>query len=88
MIKKLLYKWHCFWFKHHMDWLMDDYRKETWQAIYEAVNQVLNEVSTVKGLKPMGLESYVKLPHYYNAFTIDIDGQKVCKIIKEGENHE
>jgi F0F1-type ATP synthase alpha subunit len=74
-----------------MDWLMDDYRKETWQAIYEAVNQVLNEVSTVadiKGLKPMELEDYVKLPHYYNAFTIDIDGQKVAKIIKEGENHE
>jgi hypothetical protein len=35
----------------------------------------------------MELEDYVKLPHYYNAFTIDIDGQKVAKIIKEDENH-
>jgi hypothetical protein len=69
-----------------MDWLMDDYRKETWQAIDEAVNQVLNEVSTVadiKGLKPMELEDYVKYPYYYNMFGNNIDGQKVCKIIKE-----
>lgn len=91
MIKKLLYRWHCFWFKHHMDWLMNDYRKETWQAIYEAVNQVLNEVSTVadiKCLKPMELEDYVKSPYYYNVFGNNIDGRKVCKVIKEGENHE
>jgi hypothetical protein len=69
-----------------MDWLMNDYRKETWQAINEAVNQVLNEVSTVadiKGLKPVELEDYVKSPYYYNMFGNNIDGQKVCKIIKE-----
>jgi hypothetical protein len=73
-----------------MDWLMDDYRKETWQAIDEAVNQVLNEVSTVadiKCLKPVEFEDYVKSPYYYNVFGNDIDGRKVCKIIKEGENH-
>jgi hypothetical protein len=74
-----------------MDWLMDDYRKETWKAIDEAVNQVLNEVSTVadiKGLKPVEFEDYVKSPYHYNVFGNDIDGRKVCKIIKEVENNE
>lgn len=88
MIKKLLYKWHRFWFKHHMDWLMDDYKKETWKAIYKAFNQILNEVSAVadvKALEPTNLEDFIKSPRYYNIF--GIDGQKVCKINKESENN-
>lgn len=90
MIKKMIHNWHWFWFKHHLNWLTNDYKKEAWKAIYEAFNQVLNEVSAVadvKALEPMNLEDFIKSPHYYNVLGNDrIDGQKVCKINK-GENH-
>ncbi len=43
----MVYKWHWFWFKHHMNWLMNDYKTEAWQAIDEAVKQVLESTARV-----------------------------------------
>jgi hypothetical protein len=43
----MVYKWHWFWFKHHMNWLMDNYKTEAWQAIDEAINQVLESTTKV-----------------------------------------
>lgn len=43
----MVYKWHWFWFKHHLDWLMNDYKTEAWQAIDKAVKQVLESTARV-----------------------------------------
>lgn len=92
----IMYKWHWFWFKHHMNWLVDDYKTDVWQAIDEAVKQVLESTArvgsivAVKGedgklirdLEPMRPEDFKR--SYYNVFGNDrIDGQKVYKINKQ-----
>ena len=41
-IKKILHKWHWFWFQAHLKWLMKDYKDEVWKAAYKAIDEMLN----------------------------------------------
>lgn len=73
----MVYKWHWFWFKHHMNWLMNDYKIEAWQAIDEAVKQVLEstaKVGSIVEIKAEGGELIRDLEwmkHYDSKYSYD-----------------
>ena len=39
-MKKLLHKWHWYWFKQHMKWLSKEWREQ----IYKELDQALSEI--------------------------------------------
>lgn len=54
-MKNLLHKWHWFWFKRHMKWLLIDERKKVYNQIWESFNEFL--------LKDIEQIAYVDKPY-------------------------
>ena len=40
-IKKLLYKWHWFWFKRHTRWLSKEWKEQVYQELDRALTEII-----------------------------------------------
>lgn len=41
MIKKILYKWHWFWFKRHTRWLSKEWREQVYKELDRALCEII-----------------------------------------------
>ena len=46
-MKKILHKWHWFWFKINFKWLMKEYEKDVYKLMYNAIDEFLQQVNSV-----------------------------------------
>lgn len=47
-MKKLLYKWHWFWFKRHTRWLLIEQRDMVYNTLYQSINDYLmNDINKI-----------------------------------------
>ena len=47
-MKKLLHKWHWFWFKRHTKWLLTEQRDMVYNALYQSINDYLmNDINQI-----------------------------------------
>lgn len=47
-MKKLLHKWHWFWFKRHTKWLLTEQRDMVYNTLYQSINDYLmNDINKI-----------------------------------------
>lgn len=47
-MKKLLHKWHWFWFKKHTKWLLIEQRDMVYNTLYQSINDYLmNDINKI-----------------------------------------
>ena len=63
MIKKLLHKWHWFWFKRHTKWLLTEQRDMVYNTLYQSINDYLmNDINKICIVdKPYTEDDIIKL---------------------------
>ena len=50
--RKLLFKWHWFWWSIHLKWLINDYSDQVRKAMYDAINEMLKkEIEPIAEIK-------------------------------------
>ena len=50
--RKLLFKWHWFWWSIHLKWLINDYSDQVRKTIYDAINEMLKkEIEPIAEIK-------------------------------------
>ena len=62
-MKKLLYKWHWYWFNRHTKWLLTEQRDMVYNTLYQSINDYLmndiNQICVVD--KPYTEDDVIKL---------------------------
>ena len=67
-MKKLLYKWHWYWFKRHTKWLLTKQRDMVYNALYQSINDYLmNDINKI--LKNNNLGNLDKLLNKQSTFS-------------------
>lgn len=63
MIKKILHKWHWFWFKRHTKWLLTEQRDMVYNTLYQSINDYLmNDINKICIVdKPYTEDDIIKL---------------------------
>lgn len=47
-MKKILHKWHWYWFKRHMKWLLTEQRDIVYNTLYQSINDYLmNDINKI-----------------------------------------
>lgn len=45
-MKKLLHKWHWYWFKRHTKWLMKEWKEQLYKTLNEAIADYMKDINT------------------------------------------
>lgn len=62
-MKKILHKWHWFWFKRHTKWLLTEQREMVYNTLYQSINDYLmNDINKICVIdKPFTKDDVIQL---------------------------